>query len=328
MSSHWRPSLAFVLGGALSGTLFLSFCGLVVFRYLGPAIGFREAAILLGSLIALATGFLGWLLVRLLMRPILALRSYAAAARNPGAEHPALPSRFGTNELKDTALSIVEMAEALREHESAIRSHADHVTHEVKSPVTAIFAATEMLADSDRLCDSDRHLVAQIEGAAEQIRTQLEALQKATRARTSSHRGLTRLRALEPELIRERPGLAIAIEGGDVAIPLAASGMRIILSQLLRNAEDHGATCVTLAAQESGKTVEVTIADDGSGISPGNQDRVFDPFFTTRRSEGGTGMGLAIARNIIAAHGGTIALSPAGSTVTGACFLICLPRHS
>ena len=70
MTQKWRPSLAFVLGGALCGTLALSFVGLVAFRYLGPMMGFREAAILLAIIIAGATSILGWLLVRLLLRPI------------------------------------------------------------------------------------------------------------------------------------------------------------------------------------------------------------------------------------------------------------------
>ena len=70
MSAKWRPSLAFVLGGALCGTLALSFAGLITYRYLGPAIGFRDAAMLLAGIIAAATAVLCWMLVRLLLRPI------------------------------------------------------------------------------------------------------------------------------------------------------------------------------------------------------------------------------------------------------------------
>ena len=64
------------------------------------------------------------------------------------------------------------------------------------------------------------------------------------------------------------------------------------------------------------------IADDGAGISPGNRDRVFEPFFTTRREAGGTGMGLQIVRSMLAAHGGTIRLLPSES---GAAFEIRVP---
>ena len=89
MSRRWRPSLGFVLGGALTGTLALSFVGLITLRYLGPEIGFRNAAVLIACLIALATGILGWLLVRLLLRPIRGLERYARAQEDGGADQDA-----------------------------------------------------------------------------------------------------------------------------------------------------------------------------------------------------------------------------------------------
>lgn len=54
------------------------------------------------------------------------------------------------------------------------------------------------------------------------------------------------------------------------------------------------------------------VRDDGYGISVGNAARVFDPFFTTRRDVAGTGMGLAIVRNILQAQQGEISLAAAG----------------
>ena len=56
------------------------------------------------------------------------------------------------------------------------------------------------------------------------------------------------------------------------------------------------------------------MADNGSGISPGNRDRVFDPFFTTKREAGGTGMGLAILQGLLAAHGAEIRLDSGPQT--------------
>ena len=70
LSLKWRPALWMVLGGALMATLALSFAGLVALRYLGPEIGFRNAAVGLALCIGAATSLLGWLLVRLLLRPI------------------------------------------------------------------------------------------------------------------------------------------------------------------------------------------------------------------------------------------------------------------
>ena len=50
------------------------------------------------------------------------------------------------------------------------------------------------------------------------------------------------------------------------------------------------------------------VADDGEGVSPNNRPQIFDSFFTTRRDSGGTGMGLAIVRAMLDAHGGAIRL--------------------
>jgi signal transduction histidine kinase len=50
------------------------------------------------------------------------------------------------------------------------------------------------------------------------------------------------------------------------------------------------------------------VTDDGPGISPGNRDDVFKPFFTTKRADGGTGMGLSLTRNLLEAHSGQIEL--------------------
>jgi signal transduction histidine kinase len=52
----------------------------------------------------------------------------------------------------------------------------------------------------------------------------------------------------------------------------------------------------------------IRVADDGEGVSTNNRPQIFDSFFTTRRDSGGTGMGLAIVRAMLDAHGGTIRL--------------------
>lgn len=312
MTRRWRPPLALVLAGALLGTLGLSYAGLVALRYLGPEIGFRNAAMILGALILLATGVLGWLLWRLLLRPMLALQAYAVGVRD-GAGQP--PRHFGTAELHRTAASVIDMAEALRDRAATIRSYTDHVTHELKTPVSVIRAAVELLQDGGTL---DATLLAQIDGARAQIEDQLAALRQAAQAREARHLGQVTLADLADDLRVRFPDLDLRI-AGDAPLPLSRDGLLIVLGHLLQNAQQHGARRVDLTARDG----ELVVSDDGCGITPGNAPRIFDPFFTTRRDDRGTGMGLTIVRNLLQAHRADIGLLPAQA---GAVFRISFDR--
>ena len=75
-------------------------------------------------------------------------------------------------------------------------------------------------------------------------------------------------------------------------------------------------------AANGGDIVTIAAADDGDGISPGNRARIFQPFFTTRRDSGGTGMGLGIVAALAKAQQGTARLA---ETAKGARFEIELP---
>ncbi|OIQ45500.1 MAG: two-component sensor histidine kinase [Roseobacter sp. MedPE-SW] len=315
----WRPSLALVLGGGLAGTLALSLIGLVALRYLGPEIGFRNAAALLGSLILLATAFLGWLLVRLLLSPIRALNAYAAQTRSQPGQTLDPPDQSGTAELHEMARNVVDMADHLRNREMTIRSFTDHVSHEIKTPVSAIRAASELIEDSGTLVPDDQKLLAQIDGAARQIEDQLTALREVARAREMTHQGSARLDRLRTWLREDFADLDLSISGAALSLPIGESGLRVILTQLLNNAREQGAQSVVIAAQGSPSGRELSVSDDGKGISPGNAAQVFDPFFTTKRDQGGTGMGLTILRNMLSVHGGEISLRTGES---GACFVV------
>jgi two-component system, OmpR family, sensor kinase len=308
VSRRWRPSLAFVLGGALAGTLALSFAALVALRYLGPAIGFRNAAILLAFTITAATVLLGWLLVRLLLRPILALESYAEAQEQ--AARPSPPQHFGTRELYATASRVIAMAETLRDREATIRAYTDHVTHELKTPVSAIRVAVELLEDGGGLQQDDRHLIAEINQARQRIEAQLAALRQAAEARETRYLGQTSLAEVMPALRRDWPDLILSISGDLQQLPLAAEGMTIVLGHLVRNAAENGAGQVSLHAHSDAASPMIDISDDGRGVSEGNAARIFEPFFTTRREIGGTGIGLTVVNNILQAHRGAITLMP------------------
>ena len=70
----------------------------------------------------------------------------------------------------------------------------------------------------------------------------------------------------------------------------------------------HGSSTLDITAARQQNLLLVKVIDNGEGVSPNNRTQIFDSFFTTRRDSGGTGMGLAIVRAMLDAHGGAIRL--------------------
>jgi signal transduction histidine kinase len=85
------------------------------------------------------------------------------------------------------------------------------------------------------------------------------------------------------------------------------------VGNVLDNAVRHAASTVTVTVGEEGDDAVVAVADDGPGIAAASRDEVFERFTRldgARASGGGAGLGLAIAREIVAGHGGTIVVDP------------------
>ena len=103
--------------------------------------------------------------------------------------------------------------------------------------------------------------------------------------------------------------------GGDLDTPMRISeeNATIIFSNLADNAMRHGSSMLDLSATRQDELLLVKVADNGEGVSPNNRAQIFDSFFTTRRDSGGTGMGLAIVRAMLDAHGGAIRLVESGA---------------
>jgi len=114
-------------------------------------------------------------------------------------------------------------------------------------------------------------------------------------------------------------------------VAVAAEVLESILSNLVDNGRQHGGprVHVHLSARLEERVgrdfVEITVQDNGPGVSASDSGRIFTPFFTTARDSGGTGLGLSIVQALVVAHLGTIALEESPS---GARFRILLPVDS
>lgn len=297
----WRPPLALVIGGGLAGVLLTPLVGIVWFRIFGNIMSAKEVALLVSLIAFVATGILGFLLWRLVLRPVVALTRHARAVKTGRRDSPA-PQHFGTPEFHALGQSIIDMGETLHNRAESMRAYADHVTHELKSPLTSIQGAAELL-DDPNLSDADRQaLTATLMTSARRMATLLDDMRRHAVARQQAGPG----DALLADVLPAVAGLEIRVQGAG-PVPMPPEDLGAVLVQLAQNARDHGADVLDIL-WEGGRMV---LADNGSGISGGDQARVFDPFFTTRRDSGGTGMGLSVVRSLVAAHGGRIdVLSP------------------
>jgi two-component system sensor histidine kinase FlrB len=105
------------------------------------------------------------------------------------------------------------------------------------------------------------------------------------------------------------PNAHLVIHGSDVLVELDGNrtALAAALTNLVNNAfEAAPDVIVTLKAKLLGDRVEFTVRDNGPGIAPSIQSRVFEPFFSTRPA--GTGLGLAVVKTVAEAHGGDLAL--------------------
>ncbi len=134
------------------------------------------------------------------------------------------------------------------------------------------------------------------------------------------------LRELRDLQARGRVRVDVTAVGGGRVVG-DADQLRRVVRNLLDNAELHATTAVRVElAQADARTVTLAVSDDGPGIAAGQRERVFERFVrldeARSRSAGGAGLGLAIVREIVTAHGGT---AEAEETEVGARLVVRLP---
>ncbi len=196
--------------------------------------------------------------------------------------------------------------------------------HELRNPLTALKGHAQLLLEKLPEEHAGRRGAERV--VSEAIRLEALASQILELARS----GQVRPRAADPSAVARAAIEAAGIEGVTLRCEGAPAGWQLdperieqVLVNLLRNARaaSPGGEPIELALSAQGSLLRLEVRDHGEGLPPGEEDRLFEPFFTRRTR--GTGLGLAIARQIVEGHGGVLtAVNRAGG---GACFSLTLP---
>jgi len=284
-------------------------------------------AILAGLLLA-SVGGLSAAGTLAIVRPLRAVTAQAkrAAEGEQGAMAPL--TRPVVREVAELSETLSRMAATLEQRADYIRDFAAHVSHEFKTPLTAIRGTVELLREhfaSMEAEDRERFL-ANLDadaGRLERLVRRLLDLARADVMRGGEDEVCQAAELIATIAARYRQqGLAITVTAEPVALAIGAEALETVLTNLIENARQHGGPQVTLSLDAEGI---LRLADDGPGISEANAQRVFAPFFTTARKQGGTGLGLSIVGSLLRHCGGSIKLLP---TARGAVFELRLPLGS
>ena len=275
-----------------------------------------DKIMLAGGLILIIVIGVAGVLGRSITRPVELLAGAMGKVASGQRSVPETPVTAAT-EIQALFDNFREMEARIDERSTYIRDFAAAVSHEFKTPLTAIRGAIELLIEhGGEMGEAERaRFLANISGDANRLNQLVSRLLELARADMLDTRADE---ACNPLDIARSLGVDASGDESNADIP--GDALETVLSSIIGNSREHGATRIRIDVQR-GDRVTVDITDDGPGIPPEDRQRIFEPFFTTRRGDGGTGLGLPIARSLLRAYGGTLELLPAQD---GAAFRITL----
>ncbi len=290
--------------------------------------------------------FSSLLLIQRIAVPVLRLARAADQVRLSRARSISLPDLAERrDELGDLTRSLETMTVALSERMVAIERFAADVSHELRNPMTSIRSAVETLelvktdAQRQRLTAILHHDVNRLDRLISDI-SNASRLDAELARNTPSPMDVARLLSdiCDFYTATGKPGeVRVTFAAANASGPVRVIGREGPLGQVFRNLVDNARSFsppggeVRVYLSRTRHEVNVRVEDDGPGVPPDNLETVFERFYTSRPKGaafgGNSGLGLAIARQIIKTHGGRIWAENRvkGDQVLGASFRVAMP---
>ena len=242
---------------------------------------------------------LGWLALRLLLGPTTRLIARTGEIERGAADAFRPIGHYGTREMALLGERFGRLARRLKERNEDLVLFSRHLTHELKSPVTAIRGAVELMRDEPDMAPADRdRFLRNIEKDAERLDRLASGLRDLASAELRASEGTAPVSLALAAASAQVEGIEVRTIG-EPELPMSPANAEIVMLQLVANAREAGAEL--LVARADGEAL--VIGDDGAPVPQGDRDRLLEPFYTTKRSAGGTGLGLSIASAVLARHG-------------------------
>lgn len=286
-------------------------------------------------LVLVVTAGLGFLLARGSLQP---LREMNRSARRISATNldARIPTTGSGDELDGLAHTLNDMIRRLGEALDRSRRFAANAAHQLRTPLGALRSRIDVTLERERSAEAYRRALVESAvqvAALSEIVSALLRLARAEAGLPDAVRERVALRPLLEEVVAffepfaSERGVALERELAEDAVVFGdRASLHQLFANLLHNAVAHtpeGERVALVAARED-EAVWVRVRDSGPGVPPEEMERVFEPFHRTASARPeGTGLGLALAREIARAHGGDVVLEAA--PFGGASFAVSLP---
>lgn len=292
------------------------------------AVSSALTAMLIGfPVLLVVVGGVTWLVTRRALRPVEAIRAEMAAVTASRDLARRVPEPDTHDEVARLARTTNETLAALEDSVERQRRFVADASHELRSPIASLRTQLEVGAAHPELLD--------VPGAVEDtVRLQELAADLLLLARLDAGErpgaAEVDLAALVREELSQRTGdrHPVTVEArGSARVSGSRSQLARVLGNLVDNAQRHTRTGVRATLTTGRGRAVLTVADDGDGVPEGERERIFERFVrlddARSRDGGGAGLGLAIARDVAARHGGTLTVRTARDG--GALFELVVP---